>query len=864
MIAVVYTNAFFTGMFHRRSRPALVLGAVAWLGACQDGGGPDGPASIAEIAGNNQAGLAGEPLGQPLVVQVDDASGNGAANVTVIWAVAEGGGSLGAASVRTDPEGRAEVSWTLGPTAGANNNRVTASVTGLAGSPVIFTASATPNATISGTVTVTSGLLPTPLGRGVVARTVATKRGLLTAGSGPPSTVNPAASPTALRFTPDELIVTFRPAVLGAPPIGSRALAVPAAARHAAATMRSLLTRHTVAGRAVISGVSPAIAAARIRVPDPARLAEVAAELRRDAAVASVERNAFVAADGTLVEQALAATSTPDDGYYPYQAWHYGMIDLPEAWTITTGSPAVLVAVVANGIRFDHPDVAPNLTSDGFDFVSSLRLPVCGSATDSIDNAADGDGYDIDPTQPSEYTFADCATARSTGLFGLGLAGTIGAIGNNGTGVAGVNWTVRIRPVRVLGSANVGTDYDVAQGIIYAAGLPADNGAGGTVQATSGAKVIQLGFASPEDVVLANAIVAAHNAGALLVGSGTTGPGYPGAYPEVLSVSGLLPDGQPAFYSGASATIDVAAPGGDWAFGSDFGVVSTGWNFQNTAPFYTSWRGPDMAPAHVVGVAALLLAQNPALTRDQLRSRLTDFAVDAGAPGRDDVYGNGIVNARNSLTQSLAPPQALYVRLYDAATGAVQETVAARPDGSYAFSNVPDGRYHVFAGQDASGDQGIGVPGRRWGGFGGSVAPAPVAVSGAGTYAATFTIGFPHEAGPNNSIATANLLPTGAYLHAQVTARGVPDYFRVLVPASGQYTFETSAWDGACGFALEEDTILSLRDASGIEITSNDDIDFSNGNYCSRVTAFLTSGTYFVVVEGFLGARYRVSARAGG
>ncbi len=851
------------------------------LGACTDETGPPLPSTIAEVSGNNQTGLARQPLGQSLVVKVGAATGAGVANVTVIWAVVEGGGSLSAASVATDPQGQAAVTWTLGPVAGSDNNRVTASVTGLAGSPVTFTANATPNATISGTVTVTSKFLPSPPPRAGVAsvqRLPTSVRGAVLEWYSSPRMAQFATPSRGLEFTPDELIVTFRPAALGAPPIGSIALAAPAVTHAVAAAIRFRLALHAAPGRADVAGISPAILAARIRMPAPERLAEVAAELRSDPAVAVVERNGLVRAlgDASPVQQALAIT--PNDFFYPLQAWHYGMVDLPQAWAITTGSASVLVAVVDDGIRFDHPDIAANLTADGFDFVSNIKVPVCGSVTDSIDNAGDGDPYDPDPTVPSSYGVdpsTGCATTAETfGGHGLFVAATIGAVGNNLFGVSGVNWTVRIRPVRALGVMGFGTEYDAAQGILYAAGLPADNGAGGTVQASTGARVINLSFGSsqPADVER-NAVIAANNAGALLVASAgnsaTSDPEYPAAYPEALSVSAVGPDGLLASYSSLGPTIDIAAPGGDFAdaSGSDFiatfGVASTGWDFQSTAPAILVGSGTSFAAPHVSGVAALLVAQNPALTRDELRSRLTTYAVDAGSPGRDDLYGAGIVNARNSLTQSFAPPQATYVRLYDLASGAALQTVAVQPDGSYAFTTLPDGRYHVFAGQDESGDQLIGVPGRRWGAFGGSAVPTPVTVSGAGSYSASFTMGFPAEAEPNNSTIEADLLYVGGYVHAQVAAPGSLDFVRVLVPASGQYTFETSAWDGACGFALEEDTILGLYDAGGNLITSNDDINVNAGNFCSRITAFLTSGTYYLTVDGYVGRRYRLSARAG-
>ena len=92
---------------------------------------------------------------------------------------------------------------------------------------------------------------------------------------------------------------------------------------------------------------------------------------------------------------------TPDDPNYPNQSWHYTMIGLPEAWAITTGSSNIIVAVVDNGIRFDHPALTANLRSDGYDFVSQTNATFCaGGATI---NTGDGNGYDSDPTIPVDY-----------------------------------------------------------------------------------------------------------------------------------------------------------------------------------------------------------------------------------------------------------------------------------------------------------------------------------------------------------------------------------------------------------------------------------------------------------------------------
>src|SRR3990172_8392166 len=115
-------------------------------------------------------------------------------------------------------------------------------------------------------------------------------------------------------------------------------MARPGPARGGGAAIRSRLAAHVAPGRAEVTGVSPAILAARLRVPDVGRLADVAAGLRGDPAVAAVERNGLVGRSGDRPAGALPPPITPTVAGYPFQSWHYGMVDLPEGWSITTGS----------------------------------------------------------------------------------------------------------------------------------------------------------------------------------------------------------------------------------------------------------------------------------------------------------------------------------------------------------------------------------------------------------------------------------------------------------------------------------------------------------------------------------------------
>jgi hypothetical protein len=121
---------------------------------------------------------------------------------------------------------------------------------------------------------------------------------------------------------------------------------------------------------------------------------------------------------------------------------------------------------------------------------------------------------------------------------------------------------------------------------------------------------------------------------------------------------------------------------------------------------------------------------------------------------------------------------------------------------------------------------------------------------------------------PNHTIATASLLMIGGYVQGATVDSATVDFYRVTIPTAATYTFETSAWVGACGFALEEDTIIGLFSAAGTFITSSDDINPATLNFCSRLTRTLGPGTYYLAVAGYFGGgvfggRYRLQARIG-
>jgi subtilisin family serine protease len=633
--------------------------------------------------------------------------------------------------------------------------------------------------------------------------------------------------------------------------------------------MRAHLVAVVPAGAEVV-GVSPTILAARIRVAPGTQRDAVAAALRQDPGISSVTPNRFIWLDeGPFYRNRMSGAGvglTPNNPLYPYQSWHYGLVDLPRAWAISTGSRGVLVAVVDDGIRFDHPAIAANLTHDGYDFVNNVdSLTLCAGG--KISNSGDGDGYDPDPTIPSSYrpdSTGTCFLPDTLGNHGLHVAGTIGAVGNSGIGVTGVNWKVQIRPVRVLGVGGFGTSYDVAQGVLYAAGLPADDGKGGTVQPSAGARIINMSLGSPtNDTTLARAVAGAVQAGALIVAAAgndsTAHPFYPAAYPGVLTVAAVGPDGAPAPYSNFGPNVALRAPGGNFALGdATDGVMSTIWDFVFQAPEYAWAEGTSMATPHVAGIAALVLSQLPSLTAADLRARLSTYAV-----GPATGYGAGLVNAYNSLAGRHGPPIQPYARLYAVNTGAIVQTVAAGADGHFQFSAVEDGQYFLYAGTDEGGDQTIGTPGRLWGALGGPAYPGTVTVFDTGRNSIAFSIYFPVGTDANHDTATASRLVIGGYVQASIASPGTLDVYKVKIPQPATYTFETSGVVAACGIAIEEATAIGLYDAGGHLLTFTGFIDPQHLNYCSRLTLNLNPDLYYVGVVRALGYRYRLQARSG-
>ena len=347
-------------------------------------------------------------------------------------------------------------------------------------------------------------------------------------------------------------------------------------------------------------------------------------------------------------------SATPNDPGYALQ-WHYfdngsdsgeapGGINLPTVWEDNQGNDSVVVAIIDTGILKTHPDISgsSNLLS-GYDMI-----------TDSF-TANDGNGRDGDATDSGDaITEDECypgSPAVPSSWHGSHVAGTVG-VGktDNNSGVAGVNWRVKVLPVRALGKCG-GTMVDINDAIRWAAGIAVN----GVPDNSNPAKVINLSLggaipcsSSPATQAAINDAVA--KGATVVVAAGNDAQDAAGFVPagcdNVVSVAAADRNGRLVTrYSNYGAKVDIMAPGGDVSADTDNdgnpdGVLSM---VQGGYAFY---NGTSMAAPHVAGVAALLLASNPGLSPAQVESRLKSTAIPRSSSQCPKPCGAGLLNAK--------------------------------------------------------------------------------------------------------------------------------------------------------------------------------------------------------------------------
>ena len=287
----------------------------------------------------------------------------------------------------------------------------------------------------------------------------------------------------------------------------------------------------------------------------------------------------------------VQALAVPNDPYYTQQWWLPG-VQATAAWDVTTGSSNILVAVCDTGVATTHPDLAPN-----------LELP----------------GYN---------TYLNNTYVTDTVGHGTMVAGIIGAVGDNGAGVASVGWKTRILPIRITYADGVGSAYlsDMAEGLTYAA--------------DRGAKVVNCSFSGYNSSTIETAAKYARGKGTVVCfAAGNSGVDMTVGYPDstnIVVVGATSAQETLTSWSNYGKPVDIVAPGEN--------ILSTA----NTGDYGLA-SGTSFASPIIAGVAALVFSVNPGLSPADVEKALVMTAKDLGAAGDDSVYGAGLVQAGSAV-----------------------------------------------------------------------------------------------------------------------------------------------------------------------------------------------------------------------
>jgi hypothetical protein len=535
--------------------------------------------------------------------------------------------------------------------------------------------------------------------------------------------------------------------------------------------------------------------------------------------------------------------ATPNDTSLS-QLWGMSKIDAYGAWNVTTGNSGanrVVVAVIDTGVDYNHADLAANIWNN----------PNAGR---------DGFGNDI-----HGYDFANNdSNPMDDNGHGTHVAGTIGAVGNNGRGVTGVNWAVSIMPLKFMTATGSGYLSDAIRAINYT-----------TMQRTQygvNVRVINASWGGGGySAAMQTAIQAAGNAGILFVtaagndaANNDVTPHYPAGYncTNIISVAATDKNDRLASFSCYGATtVDIAAPGVSIYStlpGNRYGILS----------------GTSMATPHVAGAAALAWAYDPTASIAEIRNALLQGVDHLGtlsgkvvSGGRLDVLqtlqllhapsptaptiGSLTVSTNNILQGAPVDLNAIGVAAGTGSVTAVYFYQDINGNGVYDTSDLSLGSDNTIVSGAAS--LRVNTANMTPGTY--RFFARVLASNNQFSTVATTTLTISPDNNQNSSSAIA--ITTGAKLNGKIVTGGKEGWYQFQAVAGTSYTIRTE-------LVTLRDSMLFLYDRDGKTLlTSNDDGDSGLASRINWVAP--KSGTYYFKVTGFdkkLTGDFRVSLAA--
>ncbi len=339
----------------------------------------------------------------------------------------------------------------------------------------------------------------------------------------------------------------------------------------------------------------------------------------------------------TILVQPFVTLAKTSNDPSANQQWYLNTIHASTAWDITTGSKNVVVAVLDTGLDITHPDLVGNI------WVNPKEIAGNGLDDDHNGFIDDVNGWDF--VDDDNTVSPDPASEQVAASHGTLIAGMIAAVGNNATGITGLNWHASLMSVRMLGADGSGDSAIAADAVDYAV--------------ANGADVINMSFAGLNaDSVLRNAIGRAYAAGVVVVsamGNDSQDTDAVAVYPACLGttdhdwVIGVASsselDTASSFSNYGHNCTDITAPGEN-IYGLMYHNPSAGYNNL----YDGGWNGTSMASPVIAGAAALLLAAFPDLSPDQVRNSLK-LGVDPLhlTPAQRGKWGAGRINIAQAL-----------------------------------------------------------------------------------------------------------------------------------------------------------------------------------------------------------------------